>query len=103
MEQHLTQSAAIIALHEKGFTNDFQLQGNLLLWIQGRILLTADDFSILECYEVQTNTGDQTAILLFGIIIFPYNEKGILLNPFAQLRKTGFHSNSNKIATNGKW
>jgi hypothetical protein len=36
MKNSFNKQEAVIDLHEKGFTDDFQLIGNDLLWVQGK-------------------------------------------------------------------
>src|SRR3954454_22462180 len=72
---------AISDLHQRGFTNDFQLFGNDLLWIQEGFFIRAGEFAILEYHRVNsTDDNGKNELNVFGIFL-PYHDiKGILLN-----------------------
>lgn len=82
MKTKYNWSSIVIYLHEKGFTNDFRMLNNELIWIQENISITTDDFLILECHRVTSNVSGKDHMLIFGILIFPYFEKGILSIPY---------------------
>ena len=74
---------AISDLHRNGFTNDFQLFGNDLLWVQEGYFIRAGEFAILEYYKIpglEHNEADD--LVVFGIIAPYHNIKGILLNHY---------------------
>ena len=62
---------AIVDLHRRGFTNDFQLFGNDLLWVQ-ESLVRVGDFAIVRYQKIDD-------LIVCGIIALHHNIKGILL------------------------
>ena len=70
---------AIYDLHRKGFSNDFQLTGNDLLWVQEKISITAGEFAILEYYKISRSKYDKNELVVFGIIALYHNVKGVLI------------------------
>ena len=88
MKSYINGIDAVADLHEKGFTNDFQLVGNDLLWVQEHIFLRAGEFSILEYHRI-TDLGDKmNELVIFGIIAPHHNIKGILLNHYKSYTPT---------------
>ena len=73
----------IIELHESGFTEDFQIFGDNLLWIQGNIFLRPSEFHIVEYHRFNENGSVNKHIVVFGIESPHYNVKGILLNHYS--------------------
>ena len=69
-------------LHQKGFSNDFQLFGNDLFWVQGNIFIRTGEFAILEYHEVTDPRDYLNELIVFGIIAPYHNIKGILLNHY---------------------
>lgn len=78
MKKYFSKSEAIIDLHERGFTEDFQLSGNDLLWIQRKTFVRQKDFSIVECHSISDSPGKETFIL--GVITNGLLASGILMN-----------------------
>lgn len=78
MKKYFSESEAVIDLHERGFTEDFHLFGNNLLWIQQQIFLTEKDFSIVECHSFINLLGKKT--IIFGVIASTVYVWGILIN-----------------------
>ena len=62
---------AIVDLHNRGFTNDFQLFGNDLLWVQ-ESLVRVGEFAIVRYQKIDD-------LIVCGIIALHHNIKGILL------------------------
>ena len=83
MKKYSTQLEAIIALHKRGFTCDFHLFGNDLLWIQEKIFVRAGEYSIVECHRFERSPERNTEIVIFGILTHTYHAKGILLNHYS--------------------
>lgn len=69
-------------LHRRGFTNDFQLVGNDLLWVQENLFIRAGEFSILEYFKISDSKNDMNEFIVFGIVAPYHNIKGILLNHY---------------------
>lgn len=78
MKTYLSKRKAIVALHEKGFTEDFELVGDNMLWIQEKIWLQREEFAIVECHSVAKYTGQPLRI--FGVVSDKYWAKGILIS-----------------------
>jgi hypothetical protein len=80
MNNNLKKQDVVINLHEKGFTDDFQLIGSNLLWVQGQTYLRRDECSVLEFYEfAETNKATEHSRLILGIQCLHHNAKGILI------------------------
>src|SRR5215510_4917866 len=73
MKSYSNKADAIADLHEQGFTNDFRLSGNDLLWIQERVLIRVGEFVIVEYHKIEES-------VIFGIIALHHNIKGIVLS-----------------------
>ena len=82
MKAYFSSSDAISDLHSRGFTNDFQLVGNDLLWIQEGVFVRAGEFSILEYHQIMLPKKNMNKEIVFGIVAPYHNIKGILLNHY---------------------
>ena len=82
MNTYLNGPDAISALHSKGFTNDFQLFGNDLLWVQEHAFIRAGEFAILEYHTINDPKDRMNQIVVFVIVAPYHNIKGILLNHY---------------------
>ncbi|CAN5366122.1 hypothetical protein BH11BAC3_BH11BAC3_35440 [soil metagenome] len=80
MKTYFNKSEAVIDLHERGFTEDFQLIGTNLLWIQRKIFLREKDFSIVEYHSFIDSFGKET--IIFGVFAKGYFASGILINHY---------------------
>ena len=80
MNIFLSPQDAIIDLHERGFTHDFQLFGNDLLCVQEKTFDRMGAFSIVECHKFCYHPTLHRQTIVFGIIALHQNVKGILLN-----------------------
>ncbi len=78
MKRYSTIAAVIIDLHEKGFTEDFELLGKDILWIQQKHSFQSDELFICECYSFCANRRKR--ILIYGMVNNVYSAKGILLS-----------------------
>ncbi|MDB5200868.1 MAG: hypothetical protein JWQ27_277 [Ferruginibacter sp.] len=67
---------AIIDLHENGFTEDFILAGNGLLWVQEKTCLQPTDFYMIKSHRFD-HPDKKQRLFLMGIMITPANVKGI--------------------------
>jgi len=72
VRNYLNKTDAITDLHKQGFTDDFQMIGNDLLWVQENLLVRMGEFAIAESYKAEGS-------IVFGIIALHHNIKGILL------------------------
>ena len=77
MKAYSKKGAAIIRLHEKGFTEDFQFVGENILWVQQRLLLSLEEISLLEIHRIP-NTADGDTVV-FGVIASQLGIQGILI------------------------
>ena len=82
MKSYSNSTEAICDLHDKGFTNDFQLFGNDLLWIQEGVFVRAGEFAIVEYYKIPPTKSNSDETVVFGIVAPYHNIKGILLNHY---------------------
>ena len=83
MKHYTSCLDAINDLHRKGYTNDFQLVGNDLLFVQEGFFIRSGEFSIQECYSVDTpDRDDMQETIVFGVVASCYDIKGILLNHY---------------------
>ena len=69
----------IYDLHKKGYSDDFQLSGNDLVWVQGNVSIRAGEFAILEYHKISGSKYDKDELIVFGIIALYPNIKGILI------------------------
>ena len=82
MKIYSNATDAISELHLQGFTNDFHLSGNDLLWVQEGHLIRAGEFAIIKYYKIVDPRKKTNGLMVFGIIALYHNIKGILLNRF---------------------
>jgi hypothetical protein len=97
MNTNFKKQEAVIDLHEKGFTDDFQFVGKDLLWVQGKTYVQSGEFSVLESHRFVTkNKGIIQSGLILGIQSLHHNAKGILIQHSASKRS----AEVNNITTN---
>ncbi len=77
MKVYMNKWAAIIGLHECGFTEDFVFLGKNVLWVQQKILLLKKDIQLLEYHCFDSASGNKMHI--FGLISKCFYSKGILI------------------------
>ena len=82
MKLYSNSADVVIDLHAKGFTNDFQLFGNDLLWVQESIFVRAGEFAIIEHHKITSSKNNKEEQVVFGIIAPYHHVKGILLNHY---------------------
>ena len=87
MKTYSNRTDAISDLHEKGFTYDFHLIGNDLLWVQEKLFIRAGEFSILEYFKISDAKNKMNDFIVFGIIAPYHNIKGILLSHYRRHTK----------------
>ena len=83
MNIYQNEQDAIYALHKKGYSNDFHLFGNDLLWIQKKIFIRPGNYSITECHRFRHPQHEGKEIIVFAIEVAAHNAKGIMLNDYA--------------------
>jgi hypothetical protein len=98
MSRWETKWRTIVALHEKGYTEDFEQCSNGLLWIQQKLILPTKDFGVNEHYRVLDAGGKGAVVFAItnnylytkGILIFKENNSlPIFIRPHI-----GFYPNS---------
>lgn len=82
MKLYLTKQAAICGLHERGYYYDFQIMGNDLYWVQEKLFVRAEEFTIKEYYQFTDRSKNGTGIIIFGIAALYHNVKGILIRRY---------------------
>ena len=83
MKKYFGYQDAINDLNARGFTNDFVLFGNDLLWVQGKIFIRGNDFSVVEYHQIGHPDGKIEDLKVFGILAVSANIKGVLLNHYS--------------------
>jgi hypothetical protein len=78
---------AIIDLHERGYCQDFVLFGNDLLWVQEKIFIGSNDFSILECHQFGHPGGQHEDRFILGVMTTGDNVRGILMHHYTYTSK----------------
>jgi hypothetical protein len=82
MKIYLTKQDAVYGLHKSGYTHDFQIAGNDLLWVQEKIFVRAGDFIIDEYHQFTDRFQKGAGIIIFGVVAPHHNVKGILLRHY---------------------
>jgi len=82
MKIYLSPADAVSDLHKKGFTNDFQLIGNDLLWVQEKILIKIGEFAIVEYHKLIDAQEKMEQYIVLGIYAPWHNIRGILVNHY---------------------
>ncbi|MDN3656079.1 hypothetical protein QWZ08_10610 [Ferruginibacter paludis] len=77
MDAYINKWAAIIELHENGFTEDFVFSGSNLLWVQQKVLLSPGDITLIESYHFGSPAGNEMQI--FAVVANYSCVKGILI------------------------
>ena len=80
MEGYLNKAAAIIDLHERGFSEDFKIVGDKILWIQRKLFFTVKNLSLVEVYRFIERDGSE--LLILGASLLPHFAPGILMWQF---------------------
>jgi len=83
MEIYLSKEATIAGMHERGYSSDFQLFGNDLLWIQEKKFIRPGEFTIMEYHRFPSQLKKAPDIIIFGVVAHHYGVKGILLNHYS--------------------
>lgn len=94
MKAYINKLAAIIGLHESGFTEDFVFSGNKVLWVQQKVLLLPEDITLIEFYRFGNAAGNEMHI--FAIIAKCFCAKGILITHHKN------YTNTNMLIINTK-
>jgi hypothetical protein len=79
MAQYTTASAALFDLAQRGYSGDFKLVGNELMWVQGNVFLRMGEFSIAEFHRFWNPSIKSQNLILFAITALHYNLRGVLI------------------------
>ena len=79
MEKYVSVHDTIIDMHERGYSQDFKLSGNDLLWLQEKIFVRAGEFSIIEFHTFHVPYTQDAGSIIYGILALYYDVKGILI------------------------
>jgi len=77
-----TVTEALQWLNKQGFTEDFNLNENCILFNNGKQSMSPDDFNIeyVFRFEGDTDPGDEN--IVYGINSDTYNIKGVMMSAF---------------------
>lgn len=79
MKKFIAKYEAIVDLHERGYSEDFQLTGNDLFWLQGKEKIKAEEFYITEYHLFFDTNPFRKQLAIFGVVAFCLELKGILI------------------------
>jgi hypothetical protein len=77
MKTYLNVCEVIVDLHERGYTDDFELNGNGLPCVRKGFVLHHKGFSITECHHFLGVKGSE--LVVFGVVSESTMIKGILI------------------------
>ena len=80
MKIYLNAFDIIDDMHQRGFTEDFELKKNKLLWVQKRVYLKSNEFLITECHRFLNTRGNE--LVISGIMSVSCMSKGILVTHY---------------------
>ena len=63
--------------------HDFILFGSDLLWVQQKLFILSDDFTILECHHMEHPGGNYEDLVVLGIQVISGNIRGLLFNHYS--------------------
>jgi hypothetical protein len=84
-KNHRSISKAVIALHEKGFTEDFTLTAHSLTWVQQKVQVHKDGFSVEGKYRAYNSAGKEYNI--FALSLNGTTVHGILMIPVSKTKQ----------------
>lgn len=73
-------AAVIISLQERGFTHDFIMEKEYIRCLQCDVLVSPDDFVIVETYRCACKRFVENGSLVYAITLTNYDFKGILVS-----------------------
>lgn len=83
MGNYTTKAEAIIYLQERGYDQDFVLNGEYFFYVQQGKLMKPDDFEIIEAYRVEGQPRLCDNYVIYGISAVNNDIKGILTTPYS--------------------
>lgn len=78
MTSSLRKCDTIISLHDRGYTEDFAMDGNRFFWVQRKIQIHRKYMAITEYYCFEDLSGYVS--IVFGVAVSRYAIKGILIS-----------------------
>ena len=75
---------AIIDMHTRGFSADFNLLGDQLFCTQTKRFLSTDQFDVLEMHSFESGTIFAGETVIYGIECWTMNMKGILFQSISR-------------------
>ena len=82
IEQYDTLTEAINALHEQGYTEDFNLQAHCIECQDGEIELYPDEFEIDKIFRFYGPSDVDDESILYAISSDKFKLKGLLVNGY---------------------
>lgn len=70
-------------MHERGYNEDFETCKNGLFWVQEKLFLGPQAFSVLEYHRIQHKENAGKDIIVLGIVSLLQGAKGIVVHHLA--------------------
>jgi hypothetical protein len=80
MDLYLTKQQAVWDLHEKGYVYDFLQYGKDLFWVQEKVLIHADGFSIKERHSFREGSKKTGNTVVSAVVALFHGVQGILIS-----------------------
>ncbi|PPK98920.1 hypothetical protein [Parapedobacter indicus] len=75
----------VYELDEQGYTEEFRIKDEKLLWVEKSVKYNADQFEIDHAYRLESSDTAEDSSLVYGISIPKKGIKGILIDAFNTL------------------
>jgi hypothetical protein len=80
---------AVRDMHERGYTDDFELRDAEIFWVQEKMLLNQDELAVLEYFRIHQDSLARNDIVILGVCLSSQGVKGILMHRFTNLPFAG--------------
>ena len=80
MKASMDTCSVIATLHHIGFTDDFVFHGTDILWVQKKMYLHTDKFTLVEYHRFADARGREA--IIYGVIALCHNAMGILIKHY---------------------
>ena len=80
MELCLDKSATIVDLQLRGFSEDFKVVGDRILWVQRKLFFRPEDFNLVEAHNFTERDGRE--LMVVGASLLPHFADGIFILHF---------------------
>ncbi len=80
MRVYLSLNDVVVEMHERGYTDDFELNRDGIYWVQNKLFLNPDEFLIAECHNFLGPHAD--GLIIFGIVSPRFLVKGLLIDHY---------------------